>query len=168
LFWDKTGGREGADSLERFASALASHLATFFSREYETALVNRLHQSPRNVRMLSIREQLVSLVIQPMSQLSEVFLSAAIHPVIVLDGLDECGDRDILAQLIESVLLGGLPRNFTILFTARPEPEIRDAWGNSLDILYVCMILIKEWRGTDWQVHHEATTTTGTFSTQLL
>ena len=60
---------------------------------------------------------------EPMSSISQ--LPAGARPVVVLDGLDECGYDAMLAQLLGSVLQ--LPRNIMILVGARPEPEICNA-----------------------------------------
>jgi len=57
------------------------------------------------------------LMTEPMSSISQ--LSAGARPVVVLDGLDECGYDAMLAQLLGSVLL--LDK---LLVGARPEPEI--------------------------------------------
>jgi uridine kinase len=109
FFWDKTGSREGANSIERFPSTLAYQLASF-SPEYERLLVNHLlHPSSRDIHMLPLEEQMASLVIAPMSGVSQMYSST--YPVVVLDGLDECGDRDTLEKLMDLVLLlDKLPR----------------------------------------------------------
>ena len=58
FFWDKTGGRANADSIEFFPSTLASQLATF-SQDYETLLVNcLLDRSSRNVLRLPLEKQM--------------------------------------------------------------------------------------------------------------
>jgi hypothetical protein len=135
FFWDKTGGRANADAIELFPSTLASQLATF-SRDYEMLLVNcLLDRTSRDILKLPLEKRMDSLVIKSMSLISRIFSSAECQPVVVLDGLDECGDHNALTQLMELVLLlDRLPHNFMILVSSRPEPEIRDAWGPSCDI----------------------------------
>ena len=135
FFWDKTGSRANANSIELFPSTLASQLATF-SRDYEALLVNRLlDRLSRNVLRLPLEKQMDLLIIEPMSSISLVFSSMGSRPVVVLDGLDECGDGEMLAQLMKLVLLlDRLPQDFMILVSARPEPEIRDAFRTSRDI----------------------------------
>jgi len=132
FFWDKTGSRAGADSIDLFPTTLASQLATF-SRDYEMLLVNRLlDRSFRNVLRRPLKERLESLVLEPLSSISKVFPSEGNYPVVVLDGLDECGGRDALAKLMELVLLfNRFPPNFMILVSARPELEIRTVLGPS-------------------------------------
>ena len=135
FFWDKTGDRANADSIELFPSTLSSQLA-MFSRDYEALLVNRiLDRSSRNVLKLPLEKQMDLLILQPARSISQVFSSAGSCPVVVLDGLDECGDGKMLARLMKLVLLlDNLPRDFMILVSARPEPEIRDAFWTSRDI----------------------------------
>ena len=135
FFWDKTGSRANTNSIELFPSTLASQLA-MFSRDYEALLVNRiLDRSSRNVLRLPLEKQMDFLILQPVSSTIQVFLSAGSCPVVVLDGLDECGDGKMLARLMKLVLLlDRLPHNFMILVSARPEPEIRGAFGTSRDI----------------------------------
>ena len=135
FFWDKTGGRANADSIELFPPTLANQLA-MFSRDYEASLVNHiLNRSSRNVLRLPLEKQMDLLLLQPVSSISQVFLSARGCPVVVLDGLDECGDSKMLARLMKLVLLlDKLPHDFRILVSARSEPEIRDAFRSSGDI----------------------------------
>ena len=135
FFWDKTGNRANTNSIELFPSTLASQLATF-SRDYEALLVNRLlDRLSRNMLRLPLEKQMDLLIIEPMSSIRLVFSSMEGRPVVVLDGLDECGDDEMLARLMKLVLLlDRLPHDFMILVSARPEPEIRDAFQTSPDI----------------------------------
>ena len=145
FFWDKTGSRANADSIELFPSTLASQLAAF-SRDYEALLVNRiLDRSSRNVFRLPLEKRMDLLIVEPISSVSQAFSSARSRPVIVFDGLDECGDGEMLARLMKLVLLlDKLPHDFKILLSARPEPEIRDACRTSRDIPCVYTDMISE------------------------
>ena len=135
FFWDKTGSRANPNSIELFPSTLASQLATF-SPDYEALLVNRiLDRSFRNMFRLPMEKQMDLLILEPVSSISQVFSLAGGRPVVVLDGLDECGDSEMLARLMKLVLLlDQLPHDFIILVSARPEPEIRNAFRTSRDI----------------------------------
>ena len=135
FFWDKTGGRANADTIDLFPSTLASQLA-MFSRDYEALLVNRLlDQSSRNVLRLPLEKQMDLLILQPTNSISQAFSSVGGCLVVVLDGLDECRDTNMLARLMDLVLLlDRLPHNFMILVSSRPEPEIRDVWETSRDV----------------------------------
>ena len=140
FFWDKTGSRANTNSIELFPSTLASQLA-MFSPDYEALLVNRLlDRSSRNVLRLPLEKQMNLLILQPTSSISQVFSLAGGCPVVVLDGLDECGDGKMLARLMKLVLLlDQLPHDFMILVSTRPELEIRDAFRTSHDIPCVYM-----------------------------
>ena len=136
FFWDKTGGRSNTNSIELFPSTLASQLAAI-NQDYEALLVNRiLNRSSRNVFRLPVESQMGLLIVEPMSSISKVFLSAGgRRRVVVLDGLDECGDGEMLARLMKLVLLlDKLPHDFMILVSSRSEPEIRDIWETSHDV----------------------------------
>lgn len=138
FFWDKTGVRTNTNTVELFPSTLASQLATF-CQDYETLLVNRLlDRTSRNILNLPLEKRMDLLVINSMNSISKIFTLEECQPVVVLDGLDECGDHNALAQLMELVLLlDNLPPNFTILVSSRSEPEIRDAWESSHNIVRV-------------------------------
>ena len=135
FFWDKTGSRANANTIELFPSTLASQLATF-SRDYEALLVNRLlDRLSRNMFKFPLETQMDLLIIKPVSSIGQVFSSAEGRPVVVLDGLDECGDDEMLTRLMNLVLLlDKLPQHFMILVSSRPEQEVRDACGTSRDI----------------------------------
>src|ERR1700733_6648453 len=135
FFWDKTGSRANAHSIELFPSTLASQLATF-SLDYETLLVNRLlDRSYRDVLKLPLAKQMDSLIIQLMASISQVFPPAERGPVVILDGLDECGSRGTLERLMDLVLLlDKLPPAFVILVGSRPEPEIRAVFKPSTGV----------------------------------
>ncbi|KAF8330924.1 uncharacterized protein EI90DRAFT_3059884 [Cantharellus anzutake] len=49
--------------------------------------------------------------------------------IIILDGLDECGDQEELESLMKLVLiLGELPATFAVLVSCRPESSVVSAW----------------------------------------
>ncbi|KAF8341662.1 uncharacterized protein EI90DRAFT_3034748, partial [Cantharellus anzutake] len=67
-------------------------------------------------------------MIEPMRDLKDVWSSGKDHIVIVLDGLDECGDHERLGSLMELVLaFQELPPIFSVLVSSRPEPEVISA-----------------------------------------
>ena len=135
FFWDKTGSRANADSIEMFPSTLASQLARF-NRDYEMLLANILSDwSARDILTLPLEMRMDSLVVRPMRSISQAFWSAEPCPVVVLDGLDECGSRHALGELMKMVvLLDKLPPEFMILVSARREPEIRRVLERTLNI----------------------------------
>ncbi|KAF8331433.1 uncharacterized protein EI90DRAFT_2920535, partial [Cantharellus anzutake] len=90
FFWDKNRKGTGLDSIEMFPSSLAYQLA-HFNADYEILLVKQL-QNPalRMVQSLPLKEQMRALIIEPMSNIKDMFSSRREHFAIVLDGLDEC------------------------------------------------------------------------------
>ncbi|KAF8318543.1 uncharacterized protein EI90DRAFT_3083385 [Cantharellus anzutake] len=70
-----------------------------------------------------------ALVVEPMGDLKDLLLSSKDRFIIILDGLDECGDQEALGTLMELVLmLRALPSTFTVLVSSRPEPQVISAW----------------------------------------
>ncbi|KAF8308291.1 uncharacterized protein EI90DRAFT_1861720 [Cantharellus anzutake] len=68
-------------------------------------------------------------VIDPMRELKDVLSSGKHRSVIVLDGLHECGDLEVLESLVKLVLM--LPPMFTVLVSCSPERLVVSAWGES-------------------------------------
>ena len=66
-----------------------------------------------------------ALILEPMDELKELWSPVDNRPVIVLDGLDECGDLEALKMLMKLVLmLDGLPSELAVLVSCRPESEV--------------------------------------------
>ncbi|KAF8318559.1 uncharacterized protein EI90DRAFT_3257805, partial [Cantharellus anzutake] len=68
---------------------------------------------------------MMALVVEPMVDLKDLLLSSKDRFIIILDGLDECGDQDALGTLMKLVLmLSTLPPTFTVLVSSRPERQV--------------------------------------------
>ncbi|KAF8318286.1 uncharacterized protein EI90DRAFT_111717 [Cantharellus anzutake] len=133
FFWDKNQKGKGLDSIERFPSTLALQLAAF-NIEYKCALIRQLRQpgSLKNIRGSTVERQMKAWVIDPMSGLKDILTSGNDRFVIVLDGLDECGDPEELESLMKLVLLlNELPPTFAILVSCRPESQVVSAWDHA-------------------------------------
>ncbi|KAF8327978.1 uncharacterized protein EI90DRAFT_2850423, partial [Cantharellus anzutake] len=92
FFWDKNRTGSGLNSTERFPSTLAHQLASF-DEDFRLSLVWRLRQ--RDLQLfqdLPLDKQMKALVIEPMHNLMETLPPGKDRLVIILDGLDECGD----------------------------------------------------------------------------
>ncbi|KAH7913261.1 WD40-repeat-containing domain protein [Hygrophoropsis aurantiaca] len=84
---------------------------------------------------------------EPQTQFHKFILAPAqtitgIGPVvIVIDALDESGDSASRATLINILAenAGSLPKYFRIFITARPDDDIRQAFGTKLNIRYMTM-----------------------------
>ena len=139
FFFDKTRNHHGVDSTDHFVSALAYQLANFDSR-YRQSLIRRL-RSKSDIQGGPLRDQLQSLIIEPMCEAYEGHRLEGPTCVVMLDGLDECSEKSSLDDLMDVIIgregipgregitgLRGLPNHFVIIASSRPEPEIRDAW----------------------------------------
>lgn len=80
----------------------------------------------------SEQTQLETLLLKPFERVSEVQAAGTGPFVIVLDGLDECGNARTLENLMALVVqLALLPPVFQIFVASRPEYEVSDAWASS-------------------------------------
>ncbi|KAF8335439.1 uncharacterized protein EI90DRAFT_2843035, partial [Cantharellus anzutake] len=93
FFWDKNQQGTGLDSIERFPSTLARQLAEF-NAEYKSLLIRQLREpaSFSSFRGSAAEKDMKAWIINPMAGLRDALSSGNDRPVIVLDGLDECGD----------------------------------------------------------------------------
>jgi WD40 repeat protein len=76
----------------------------------------------------SIQLQFKNFILEPAKSIS------TIGPLlIVIDAVDESGDKHSRAQLLQLIMahVGTLPPNFRILITSRPEPDIEKHLGSS-------------------------------------
>ncbi|KAF8324175.1 uncharacterized protein EI90DRAFT_2365051 [Cantharellus anzutake] len=141
FFWDKNQPGTGLDSIKQFPSTIAHQLASF-NEEFKLSLVKRLRQRGFElVQNLPLEKQMRALVVEPMGDLKNLLLSSKDRFIIILDGLDECGDQEALGTLMKLVLmLGALPSTFTVLVSSRPEPQVISAWvdaeGGGFNIPY--------------------------------
>ena len=146
FFFDKTRNNHGVDTADHFVSSLAYQLANFDSR-YRQSLIRRL-RSKNNILDGPLRDQLQSLIIEPMREAHEGHQFEGPTSVIVLDGLDECSEKSSLGDLMDVIIgregisgregitgLSGLPNHFVIFVSSRPEPEIQGAWERETHLI---------------------------------
>ena len=123
FFFNKDGSQAHTSSAERFASTIARQLARIsveFGKELEKL---DLAESSQN---FSKEKQLEQLVITPANK---VVWSSRV--VLVLDALDECGDRDALKELMGLVgQLQRLPPTFAVFVSCRPVDVVEDFFGD--------------------------------------
>ena len=125
FFFDKSGRGTSTGSSQFFVSTLARQLADF-NRTYRNTLFRLLDSNPRVFSLTGI-PQLRALILDPLQSISAP--DDPTLPVIVLDGLDECGNKRDLELLMEMVLeLSHLPSNYRVFVGSRPEREVSDAW----------------------------------------
>jgi len=119
FFFNKDGSQAHTASTEIFASTIARQLARY-SSEFNSLLASL--DLDQVVHSHSKEQQLEQLVIAPACQ-----VEWRSRVVIVLDALDECGDRQALKELMELVQkLLQLPPVFSILISCRPVDVIHN------------------------------------------
>ncbi|KAJ7289437.1 hypothetical protein C8J57DRAFT_431982 [Mycena rebaudengoi] len=111
-------------------ATLAYQLA-MFSPELRAAIQQVMEADKLLVgRALSV--QFNKLFVSTLRQVASFHL----RPVILIDGLDECEDHRIQAQILR-LLIGAIreqPFPVRLLIVSRPEPHLRDILRNELDI----------------------------------
>ncbi|KAF8331429.1 uncharacterized protein EI90DRAFT_1020559 [Cantharellus anzutake] len=130
FFWDKNQAGTGLDSIDHFPSTLAHQLAVF-NEDFKMSLVRRLRQPYLGfVKSLPLDKQMDTLVIEPMCNVMGILPSGEGRFIIILDGLDECGNPEALKTLMRLVLkLHDLPSSFAVLVSSRPEMQVIRAWA---------------------------------------
>ncbi|KAF8328562.1 uncharacterized protein EI90DRAFT_1534817 [Cantharellus anzutake] len=131
-FWDKNQTGSGLDSIELFPTTLARQLASF-NEDFKFSLVKHLRRPALDsVQHFPLQRQINTLIIEPMRDLKDIWSLGKDRVVIVLDGLDECGDQERLESLMELVLaFQELPPIFSVLVSCRPEPGVISAWDKA-------------------------------------
>ncbi|KAF8334928.1 uncharacterized protein EI90DRAFT_377070 [Cantharellus anzutake] len=131
-FWDKNRAGTGLDSIEQFPFTLAHQLACF-NEDFKFSLVRHLRKPAlASVQNFPLKKQMKTLMIEPMRDLKDIFPSGKDRFIIVLDGLDECGNQETLESLMELVLtLQELPTGFSVLVSCRPERGVISAWSEA-------------------------------------
>ena len=76
---------------------------------------------------LSVKTQFKEYLLDPLTEGAHVLNGLV---VIILDGIDECGYRKSLLELLSSGLFSELPRNFRFLITSRWDKEIANSFLN--------------------------------------
>jgi hypothetical protein len=102
----------------RFFLTFAYQMATMQS-PVKQAMEDALAKEP-SVLHQHLEDQFQKLIVAPILSVKE-----HISPLmVVIDGLDECGNRDYVKQLIRLLLGGARKLPFRLLFTSRPEAYI--------------------------------------------
>ncbi|KAF7964593.1 hypothetical protein HWV62_5099, partial [Athelia sp. TMB] len=130
FFFDKSGRTQNTGSSKYFVTTLAFQLAEFYP-PYRQALFRCL-ESRKGIISRPVDEiQLQDLILTPLESITDPTSAEVFFPssVIVLDGLDECGEPEDLASLMAIVtVFSKLPSTIKILVSCRPEREVIDVW----------------------------------------
>lgn len=103
--------------VNRILPAIAYQLARF-SHPFRCALSQVLEFDP-DVHTRALKIQFMKLLAEPLSAVQDTLPSL----VVVIDALDECEDRNSVAQILD-MLLGTSELPIRFLLSSRPEPEI--------------------------------------------
>jgi NACHT domain len=114
---------ESRNSAQAIFSTMACDLAAFDDKIKE-GISQAIGKNP-SLPTAALERQFQGLIVGPTRELT------IIGPVLlIIDGLDECQDIQERRRLLRILVreLDNLPTNFRILITARPEPDIEDAF----------------------------------------
>jgi hypothetical protein len=116
-----------ADRVQRCPNKLFSTITLDIADldcQWKTALCNTVRGKRALRSTQAVGEQFTNFILKPSEALTTV------GPiVIVIDALDECGDqaaREVLLRIIGK-RMHTLPKNFRVVVTSRPEPDIHEA-----------------------------------------
>ena len=118
-------GKQGCSDTTKFVPTFASQLAKSFPA-IQPLMQRALTEDPFTPH-LRLRDQIENLIIRPART-----IQTPIPPmIVVVDGLDECGDDDLLQTLIGLLADAATRLPFRFLFASRPEFHIRQAFETS-------------------------------------
>ncbi|KAF7976844.1 hypothetical protein HWV62_5546 [Athelia sp. TMB] len=135
FFFDKSGRTRNTGSSEYFITTLAFQLAEFYP-PYRQALFRCLESRKSIISRPADERQLQDLILTPLESIVDSTSTMVSFPpsVIVLDGLDECGEPvDLEFLMVMVIALSKLPPTIRILVSCRPEREVIDAWSEHLE-----------------------------------
>lgn len=113
----RNGSQDGRDVTSIFPS-LSQSLADFFPSFRAT----RSEHIDNSRRVLTLDDQFITLLGHP---IQNAFCGSASTPVLVIDALDECEDRNAVGALIDVILKHAPGLNVKFFLTSRPEQHIQ-------------------------------------------
>ncbi|XP_006455290.1 hypothetical protein AGABI2DRAFT_121219 [Agaricus bisporus var. bisporus H97] len=120
---------QGCNDFSRFFISISCQLSSK-SPDYHEFLDKKLRLDPTIVRK-QLRSQFRELIVEPLREL-ELAGKQIEKKVILVDGLDECKDREAQREIIEIVITSISDRStpFYWAFFSRPEPQIEAAFAD--------------------------------------
>jgi hypothetical protein len=121
----------GCDDHCYFFTSIAYQLSTEFA-DYREHLNRKLHSDPTLVGK-RLRSQFKELIGDPFRELKQAGKHAGCR-VILIDGLDECKDKEAQREIIEIVAasIHDQTMSFNWAFFGRPEPQIEAAFADPM------------------------------------
>jgi len=118
-------GKQGCCDTTQFVPTFASQLATSLPA-IQPSMRRALTENPFIPHLL-LRDQIEKLIIRP----ARTILTHIPPMIVVVDGLDECGDDDLLQTLIQLLVEATTQLPLRFLFASRPEFHIRRTFETS-------------------------------------
>ncbi|XP_006455292.1 hypothetical protein AGABI2DRAFT_121221 [Agaricus bisporus var. bisporus H97] len=119
----------GCNDFSRLFTSISCQLSSR-SPEYHEILDKKLRLDPTIVRK-QLRFQFRELIVEPVRELERVG-KPIVKGVILVDGLDECRDKEAQREIVEIVIASVAARTtpFYWAFFSRPEPQIEAAFAD--------------------------------------
>ncbi|KAF8341071.1 hypothetical protein F5887DRAFT_919185 [Amanita rubescens] len=137
----KADRSDTAKVIPTFAYQLARSLPAI-----QSPLLHVLTKSNPFAPYLRLHDQLKNLIIDPTLSIQQTTLPM----VVIIDGLDECSDENLLPQLIHALVDVTYYLPFRFLFASRPESHIRQTFQSSLIKPKTYVLSLR-----DFQAHHD-------------
>ena len=118
-------GKQGCSDTTKFVPTFASQFAKSFPA-IQPSIRRALTDDPF-IPHLRLRDQIEKLIIRP----ARTILTSIPPMIVVVDGLDECGDDGLLQTLIQLLVDTTVHLPFRFLFASRPEFHIRQTFETS-------------------------------------
>jgi hypothetical protein len=141
----------GCSDYSRFFPSISYQLSSK-SPDYHELLSKKLQLDPTLVGK-HLRSQFRELIVEPLRELEQAGKQIG-KRIILIDGLDECKDKDAQKEIIEIVIDSVAARTtpFYWAFFSRPEPQIEAAFAdNRVTSLYISTFLPIS-RGIDGEI----------------
>ncbi|KAF8341102.1 hypothetical protein F5887DRAFT_919208 [Amanita rubescens] len=137
----KADRSDTAKVIPTFAYQLARSLPAI-----QSPLLHVLTKSNPFAPFLRLHDQLENLIINPTLSIQQ----ATLPMVVIIDGLDECSDENLLPQLIHALVDATYYLPFRFLFASRPESHIRQTFESPLIKPKADFLSLR-----DFQAHHD-------------
>jgi hypothetical protein len=121
-------GKSDRSDTSKFIPTFAYQLARSFPA-IQPSLLHVLLKDDPFAPHLRLRDQMEKLVLEPALVTHQQTVPSM---VVIIDGLDECGDADLLRELIRALVDATHYLPFRFLFASRPESHIRQTFDSPL------------------------------------
>ena len=136
-------GKLDRSETTKFIPTFAYQLAKFFPA-IQTSMQQALAHDP-SILSQRLGDQIKKLIIYPV-----VIMTEPVAPmIVVIDGLDECGEKDSLQELVRLLVDSTNQCPFRFLFTSRPEPHIERTFESPSTKCKAYFLSLSDFSATD-------------------